>query len=180
MRSGMGLGTESPMEGGQSETTCGRVRRRTILFLITDTGAGRRSAANAVACAMRLASHANEPDWDAVIVDGVKECGRLPVRQWVFLYGPGTKYCPRVFGAFFHATDTPERAETSHRLCHSMLRDGLRRLLERMRPDVIVSMHHFRHIPLDHSRLRIAVHHARRAGSDARRRKPELALSGRS
>ncbi len=113
-------------------------RRRTVLFLLADTGAGHRSAANAIVAAMRAA---DEPDWRPVIVDGIRACGRFPFRNGVFLYGPMTKHRPQLFGRFFHLTNTPERVEVARRLCKPFLGPGLRRLIARVRPDAIVSVH---------------------------------------
>jgi 1,2-diacylglycerol 3-beta-galactosyltransferase len=98
---------------------------------------------------MRLVAATEEMDgtaadgWRAVIVDGVRECGRFPFRNGVYLYGPVTRYSPRLFGRFFHFTNAPRRVATARRLCQPFLRQGLRVLIERVRPDVIVSAHPF-------------------------------------
>ncbi len=115
-----------------------RRRQRSVLLLTADTGAGHRSAANAIVKAMELA---DQPDWTARIVDGIQECGRFPFRNGVFLYGPTTKYRPQLFGHFFHSTNTPQRVEAARRLCQPFLQSGLRALIARERPDVIVSTH---------------------------------------
>jgi 1,2-diacylglycerol 3-beta-galactosyltransferase len=115
-----------------------RRRQRTVLFLLADTGAGHRSAANAIVAAMRAA---DEPDWRPVLVDGIRECGRFPFRDGVFLYGPTTKYRPQLFGRFFHLTNTPERVAAARRLCLPFLGPGLRDLIARVRPDAIISVH---------------------------------------
>jgi 1,2-diacylglycerol 3-beta-galactosyltransferase len=121
-------------------------RPRTVLLLMADTGAGHRSAATAILEAMRsmgqsAGQSAGEPDCTAQIVDGIKACGRFPFRDGVFLYGPTTKYHPQLFGHFFHLTNTPRRVELARRLCQPYLQRGLRELIERERPDVIVSTH---------------------------------------
>ncbi|MGH2501632.1 MAG: MGDG synthase family glycosyltransferase, partial [Ktedonobacterales bacterium] len=80
----------------------GTSRPRTVLFLISDTGAGHRSAANAIHAAMRLVdgpssraagsngarNGAYHPNWRVAIVDGFAECANFPLRKGVFLYGP--------------------------------------------------------------------------------------------
>ncbi|HEX6817050.1 MAG TPA: glycosyltransferase [Ktedonobacterales bacterium] len=122
----------------------GGPRRRTVLFLMAETGTGHRSAANAIASAMGAVGRSlGERGCDIVIVDGIRECARFPLRYAVSLYGPATKYCPQVFGSFFHLTDTPARVEAARRLCQPLLAEGLRHLFERVRPDVIVSTHPF-------------------------------------
>ncbi len=87
--------------------------QRTILFLIADTGAGHRSAANAIRnaitlisqrehdeCQARLAagqevSKLQEPDTYRIeIVDVFEDYSRFPLREAVKLYGPTIRYNP--------------------------------------------------------------------------------------
>jgi 1,2-diacylglycerol 3-beta-galactosyltransferase len=134
----------------------GTGRRRTILFLIADTGAGHRSAANAIVRAMSelqrqqrrqaLAAHGQHPSsatpaHNVVIVDAFEECSHFPLRNGVFLYGPAIKYSPRLYGQIYRATNSTQRFEAARRICQPFLRQGLRRLIERIQPDVIVSVH---------------------------------------
>lgn len=130
-------------------------RPRTILFLIADTGAGHRSAANAINHAMHLVrqqqqeqrqvhpatSRYADPGWRTLIVDAFADCSRFPLRNGVFLYGPAIKYSPRLYGQAFRMTNTAGRFNTALRLCQPFLSQGLRELLERTQPDVIVSVH---------------------------------------
>src|SRR5579872_4674146 len=134
-----------PREEGRDPMTAPR-RSRTILFLIADTGAGHRSAANAIIAAMRLlaadeAPGARDPVWKAVVVDAFADCCRFPLRNGVFLYGPAIQRSPRLYGHLYHFTNTRTRFDTARRLCQPFLRQGLRRLIERTHPDVIVSIH---------------------------------------
>lgn len=133
----------------------GTSRPRTVLFLISDTGAGHRSAANAIQAAMRLveaqtsrsprASTArgalHDPNWRVVIVDGFAECANFPLRKGVFLYGPAIKHSPRLYSRLFHMTNTVTRFNAAYRISQPFLRQGITQLLERTRPDVIVSVH---------------------------------------
>ncbi len=133
----------------------GTPRPRTILFLISDTGAGHRSAANAIHAAMRLveeqtprspranAAHSavHDPNWRAVIVDGFADCAHFPLRKGVFLYGPAIKHSPRLYSRLFHMTNTVNRFNAAYRISQPFLRQGITQLLERIRPDVIVSVH---------------------------------------
>lgn len=130
-------------------------RPRTVLFLIADTGAGHRSAANAIAEAMRIvqserqpfpasgssASRPRAPEWRALVVDVFAECCRFPLRNGVFLYGPAIQHSPQLYGQLYRLTNTSERFSAARRLCQPFLRQGLCDLLERTRPDVIVSVH---------------------------------------
>lgn len=136
-------------------------RPRRVLFLIADTGAGHRSAANAIHHAMRVLSespaassprspvpghdrparaHAND-GWEATIVDAFVECSRFPLRKGVFLYGPAIKHSPRLYGQFFRLTNTTTRFNAAARLARPFLYQGLLRLLLDVQPDVVVSVH---------------------------------------
>ncbi len=134
----------------------GTPRPRTVLFLISDTGAGHRSAANALHAAMKLVQAQSasasqsprarsgkrpDPNWRAVIVDGFAECANFPLRKGVFLYGPAIKHSPRLYSRIFHLTNTVSRFNAAYRVSQPFLRQGLTQLLQRYRPDVIVSVH---------------------------------------
>ena len=162
-------------------------RPRTILFLIADTGAGHRSAANAInralevieqeavasataiatqgaahesrVIALRGSSHASRHSpsrsasattqhmpqhsamWRTVIVDVFAECSQFPLRNSMLLYGPAIKHSPRLYGQLFRMTNTVERFNAARRIAQPFLRQGMRRLIERTHPDVIVSIH---------------------------------------
>jgi 1,2-diacylglycerol 3-beta-galactosyltransferase len=123
-----------------------------VLFLISDTGAGHRRAANAIHQAM-LGLQANakglaaasglqpRQSWRAIIVDAFDKCSRFPLREGISLYGPAIKYSPRLYGEVFRATNTRHRFELARRVCQPFLKEGLRRLFERTHPDVVVSVH---------------------------------------
>ena len=113
---------------------------RTILFLISDTGAGHRSAATAIVKGLHLV-YEPASGVDIRIVDVFAECGRFPLRETVSLYGPVTQHRPGLYGQIFHMTNSTERFNAANRLCQPFLRQGLRSLIERTRPDVIVSVH---------------------------------------
>lgn len=134
----------------------GKSRPRTVLFLISDTGAGHRSAANALTAAMKLvdeqlASAAastsrgratrTDPNWRAIIVDGFADAANFPLRKGVFLYGPAIKHSPRLYSQLFHFTNSVNRFNAAYRISQPFLRQGMTQLLERYRPDVIVSVH---------------------------------------
>src|ERR1700694_1286671 len=98
-------------------------KQRTILFLIADTGAGHRSAANAIHNAIKLVSQQEQEEWHTQtsdqsgnqgsppptyhieIVDVFEEYTRFPLREAVKLYGPTIRYNPKLFGEVFHLTN---------------------------------------------------------------------------
>jgi 1,2-diacylglycerol 3-beta-galactosyltransferase len=119
----------------------------TILFLISDTGAGHRSAASAIAKALHIVYEQERlngktaPTVDIRTVDAFAECARFPLRKTVSLYGPMTRHSPRLYGHIFQMTNSTERFNAASRLCQPFLLEGLRSLIEQTQPDVIVSVH---------------------------------------
>jgi 1,2-diacylglycerol 3-beta-galactosyltransferase len=148
-------------------------RQRRVLFLIADTGAGHRSAANAIHHAMRFLAESpayssprlavpvagavagapttatirrparprDNAGWDAQIVDAFVECGRFPLRNGVFLYGPAIKHSPQLYGRVFHVSNSPRRFQAAWRIARPFMYHGIVRLLLETQPDVIVSVH---------------------------------------
>ena len=134
--------------------------QRTILFLIADTGAGHRSAANAIRNAIVLISQKEQEEWrarqqeDAGKMDGVApptyrieivdvfdEYSHFPLREAVKLYGPTIRYNPRLYGRLFHMSNMPLSVSTVKTVATALIRDGLLRLISSVRPDIIVSIH---------------------------------------
>lgn len=79
--------------------------------------------------------------WRGDVRDIIQECGRQPLRRSANLYGPTVEKTPRVYAGFWHATNTRATYAALAVVTSSLLRRGLSELLERMRPDVIVSVH---------------------------------------
>jgi 1,2-diacylglycerol 3-beta-galactosyltransferase len=150
-----GQGRESS-ELSETETP-----QRTILFLIADTGAGHRSAANAIRNAILLQREQELAEWQKSkkeangeelppptlpnyrieIVDVFEEYSRFPLREAVKLYGPAIRYNPRLYGRFFHITDKVRRVEAAQAVASPLILNGLIRLITTVKPDVIVSIH---------------------------------------
>src|SRR5438309_11678078 len=110
-----------------------------MLFLIADTGAGHRSAANAIRNAITLISQKEQEVWHArqqivsgtstgareqpaaavspaspptyriEIVDVFEEYSRFPLREAVKIYGPAICYNPRLYGRVFHLSNQTRR-----------------------------------------------------------------------
>ncbi len=133
--------------------------QRTILFLIADTGAGHRSAANAIRNAILLLTERAAwqkqqeaaqgeavqlpalPAYRIEIVDVFEEYSRFPLREAVKLYGPAIRYNPRLYGRFFHISNQVRRVEAAKTLASPLIHSGLMRLITTVKPDVIVSIH---------------------------------------
>lgn len=134
-------------------------KQRTILFLIADTGAGHRSAANAIHNAIKLISQQEQEEWHAQthvqlqaqgsppptyrveIVDVFEEYTRFPLREAVKLYGPTIRYNPKLFGEVFHLSNRGETVIRANTLANPLIHNGLLRLITTVQPDVVVSIH---------------------------------------
>ena len=123
---------------------------RTILFLIADTGAGHRSAANAISSALMLIAqqeqeHApvsqTQTSYHLEIVDAFEEYGRFPLREAMKLYGPTIRHNPRLYGQVFHLSNQAQSVAAVQSMATPLIHKGLLRLISRVQPDVIVSIH---------------------------------------
>lgn len=141
--------------------------QRTILFLIADTGAGHRSAANAIRNAISLIAQKEQEEWHArhlalvgdaspqeaiqspllpptyriEIIDVFKDYSRFPLREAVRLYGPAIRYNPKLYGRFFHLSNRTQRVLAVQQVATPLIHNGLLRLITSVQPDVIVSIH---------------------------------------
>jgi UDP-N-acetylglucosamine:LPS N-acetylglucosamine transferase len=148
-------------------------QERTILFLIADTGAGHRSAANAIRNAINIMAQREQEQWLALqqenaekvqapdmavptgadtlppppptyrieIVDAFEEYSRFPLREAMKLYGPATRYNPRLYGRFFHMSNQTQSISALQTVATPLIHNGLLRLIRSVQPDVIVSVH---------------------------------------
>lgn len=135
---------------------------RTILFLIADTGAGHRSAANAIRNAINLISEKEQAEWLACqqnkteeaaivssapptyrieIVDVFEEYSRFPLREAVKLYGPAIRYNPKIYGRVFHTSNDARSVLAVQTMATPLIHNGLIRLFTSVKPDIIVSIH---------------------------------------
>jgi 1,2-diacylglycerol 3-beta-galactosyltransferase len=119
-----------------------RVKKRALL-LISDTGGGHRSAANAIALAL------DELGFEYRIEDVAAHCS-FPLTQLGRGYSMALRYAPPVYGALYYATNGRRRYRALVRFCEPLYRERLRDLFVEYRPDVIVSVHPL----LNHAALR--------------------------
>ena len=134
--------------------------QRTILFLIADTGAGHRSAANAIRNAIMLISQKEQEEWLArqqnstqnidvpppptyriEIVDAFEEYSHFPLRGFMKLYGPTVRYNPKLYGRAFRLSNRARGVATVQTVAFPLIHNGLLRLITSLRPDIIVSVH---------------------------------------
>lgn len=123
-----------------------------ILFLISDTGGGHRSAAKAITAA--LDEIHTTPDGDPVHfehrIDDVAAHCTFPLSQLGPAYSAALRFAPPIYGALFHATNGRRRFRSVVRFCEPLYRERLRELFIAYKPDVIVSVHPL----LNHAALR--------------------------
>lgn len=117
------------------------------LLLISDTGGGHRSAANAIAAALE---ETKSPfAYETRIEDVAAHCS-FPLTQLGLGYSMALRYAPPVYGALYHATNGRRRYKALVRFCEPLYRERLRDLFIDYQPDVIVSIHPL----LNHAALR--------------------------
>ena len=123
-----------------------------ILFLISDTGGGHRSACTAITAALddvRLNIGDEEVDFEHRVDDVAAHC-TFPLSQLGLAYSTALRFAPPIYGALYHATNGRRRFRSVVRFCEPLYRERLRELFLAYRPDVIVSVHPL----LNHAALR--------------------------
>jgi len=118
-----------------------------VLLLISDTGGGHRSAANAITAA--LDELPGEVRFEHRIEDVSAHC-TFPLSHLGPAYSAALRFAPPIYGALYHATNGKRRFRSVVRFCEPLYRARLRDLFLEYRPDVIVSVHPL----LNHAALR--------------------------
>jgi 1,2-diacylglycerol 3-beta-galactosyltransferase len=116
------------------------------MFLISDTGGGHRSAANAITAAL---DEITEPAFEHRIDDVAAHCS-FPLTQLGLGYSMALRYAPPVYGALYYATNGRRRYKALIRFCEPLYRERLRDLFLDYKPNAIVSVHPL----LNHAALR--------------------------
>ncbi len=117
------------------------------LFLISDTGGGHRSAANAITAAL---DEIKTPNSFVHRIDDVAAHCAFPMTQLGLSYSLALRYAPPLYGALYYATNGRRRYKALVRFCEPLYRERLRDLFIAYQPDVIVSVHPL----LNHAALR--------------------------
>jgi 1,2-diacylglycerol 3-beta-galactosyltransferase len=106
---------------------------------MAETGDGHRAAANALVRALAMVGGSARVE--CRVVDAFAACGRFLLREAVARYGPVTRRCPRLYGQLFSLTNSRERFTWLSACYQPFLRQGLRDLFLRLRPDLVISVH---------------------------------------
>jgi 1,2-diacylglycerol 3-beta-galactosyltransferase len=118
-----------------------------VLLLISDTGGGHRSAANAIVAA--LDEFPGDVRFEHRIEDVSAHCS-FPLSHLGPAYSAALRFAPPLYGALYHATNGRRRFRSVIRFCEPLYRQRLRDLFLEYKPDVIVSVHPL----LNHAALR--------------------------
>lgn len=114
-----------------------------VLLLISDTGGGHRSAADAIVAGLEeidTGPHGEPFTFEHRIEDVAAHC-TFPLSKLGPAYSAALRFAPPLYGALFHATNGRRRFRAVVRLCEPLYRERLRSLFTSYRPDVIVSVH---------------------------------------
>ncbi len=123
-----------------------------ILFLISDTGGGHRSAANAITAALdqtRSGPYGEPLEFEHRVEDVASHC-TFPLSLLGPAYSAALRFAPPLYGALYLATNGRARFRAVITLCEPLYRRRLRDLFIAYKPDVIVSVHPL----LNHAALR--------------------------
>ncbi|MFN2459193.1 MAG: glycosyltransferase [Candidatus Velthaea sp.] len=118
-----------------------------VLFLISDTGGGHRSGAQAIGAALDEIDGDVRFEWR---IDDIATHCTFPLSQLGPAYSAALRFAPPIYGALFHATNGRRRYRTMVRFCEPLYRERLRDSFLVYKPDIIVSVHPL----LNHAALR--------------------------
>ena len=125
----------------------------TVLFLVSDTGAGHRRAAEALSRAIELIANDSAaaytgapsgsglPEYQVRIVDAFARFGSFPLPQLGKMYALATRYAPGLYGALFGLTNHRLTFKLLPRLLYSRMGGRFTAFLRAVHPDVIVCIH---------------------------------------
>jgi 1,2-diacylglycerol 3-beta-galactosyltransferase len=126
--------------------------KKRVLFLISDTGGGHRSAAAAITAGLdelKMQMRGQSVTFEHRIEDVAAHCA-FPLSHLGPAYSAALRYAPPIYGALFHATNGRRRFRGVIRFCEPLYRERLRDLFLSYKPDTIVSVHPL----LNHAALR--------------------------
>lgn len=111
--------------------------KKKILYLFSDTGGGHRAAATAI---IRATDHLRPEKYAQEMIDVFAECSGF-LNIFAKLYAPVIKYSPRLWGQLYYWLDDEKKLEQLERISRPFILKELTKLLQRLRPNLIVSVH---------------------------------------
>jgi len=109
-----------------------------ILILMSDTGGGHRSTAEAIAEGLE---HVRPGEFDVQLFDFIADGTPFPLNRGGRLYRPAVDYGRALWGCFWRMSDHPRRMAVLLSLFIPWARGRLVQLLHRTRPQAVVSVH---------------------------------------
>jgi 1,2-diacylglycerol 3-beta-galactosyltransferase len=109
-----------------------------VLILMSDTGGGHRSAAQAIAEGLE---HIRPSEFDVQLLDFIADCTPFPLNRAGRLYRPAVTYSGPLWGWLWRTSDDPARTAFLLKPLIPWARSRLVQLLRRTMPQVIVSVH---------------------------------------
>ncbi len=109
-----------------------------ILILMSDTGGGHRSVAEAIADAL-VRYFPNR--YQVVLTDAIVRSAVFPFNHAATLYFYATQYARSSYGALYHWSSHPRMSGAALRFLNLVMGRGLRRLLREQSVDLVVSVH---------------------------------------
>lgn len=109
-----------------------------ILILMSETGGGHRSAAEAIAEALE---HIRPGEFDVQLFDFIADGTPFPLNRAARLYRPAVDYSGPLWGWFWRMSDDPRRMGFFLKLFTPWARSRLVQQLRRTRPQAVVSVH---------------------------------------
>ncbi len=107
-----------------------------ILYLFSDTGGGHRASTNALIAAVNKI----HPETKQEMIDVFAECNAF-LNIFAKLYGPITKYSPKLWGKLYNFLNDPKKLKTLENTAVPLIKDELAERIKLIKPDIIVSLH---------------------------------------
>ncbi len=119
-----------------------------VVFLMSDTGAGHRAAAEAIRAALDT-SYPGAYTFD--LVDVYRDYTPFPFNRLPELYPPWVNYAPATWGLSYRMADAPVRSQWVMAAFQRLWRAGIRRFVVEHPADVVVSVHALFSRPIMHA-----------------------------
>jgi len=114
------------------------MKRKRIVFLMSDTGAGHRSAANAIRAAMER-RYAGEYVFE--LVDVYRRYTPFPFKYLPEIYPRWVNWAQHSWGISYHLANATIRSQVAMAIIGRLWASGLRRMLDEHPADVMVCVH---------------------------------------
>jgi 1,2-diacylglycerol 3-beta-galactosyltransferase len=109
-----------------------------VLVLMSDTGGGHRSAAEAIAEGLE---HIKPGEFDVQLLDFIADCTPFPLNRAGQLYRPAVDYSGPLWGWFWRLNDSHRRMAILLKLFTPWARNRLTQQLRQTMPQAVVSVH---------------------------------------